>query len=281
MRLLEPIRALVAAVAAAGGVARVTTLVREGHTRHRIAAALSDGLLERVRRDWVALPGADTYLVAAARNGVVLSCVTAARRIGLWVADRESQPHVAHPGRGRTRAIPAVTVHWNRAVVPRHPDALVDAVENILMTVAVCQPLEQARVIWESALNQKLIDLGALSRLPWTGVARSLLSEALPWSDSGLETLFRTRLRWLKVAIFSQTWIAGHRVDFLLGERLVVQIDGGHHVGAQRDADIAHDAALMLLGYHVIRVSYVQIIHHWPEVQDRIMRAVAQGLHLA
>ncbi|MGU3645208.1 endonuclease domain-containing protein [Microbacterium sp. C23T] len=79
----------------------------------------------------------------------------------------------------------------------------------------------------------------------------------------------------------SQIWIHGHRADFLIGDRLVVQIDGGHHVGLQRAEDVAHDAALMLLGHHVIRVTYVQVIERWPDVQDLIMRAVAQGLHRA
>ncbi|HYP73948.1 MAG TPA: DUF559 domain-containing protein, partial [Microbacterium sp.] len=72
----------------------------------------------------------------------------------------------------------------------------------------------------------------------------------------------------------------GHRVDFLIGARLILQIDGGTHVGAQRDSDIRHDAQLMLLGYHVIRVGYDQVVGRWHEVQDLIMRAVAQGLHL-
>ncbi|WP_343045361.1 DUF559 domain-containing protein [Microbacterium pseudoresistens] len=70
-------------------------------------------------------------------------------------------------------------------------------------------------------------------------------------------------------------------MDCLIGERLIVQIDGGHHVGAQRTSDIDHDARLMLRGYHVIRVSYVQLMHRWPEVQLLIMTAIAQGLHRA
>jgi hypothetical protein len=37
----------------------------------------------------------------------------------------------------------------------------------------------------------------------------------------------------------------------------------------------------MLAGYHVIRVSYVHLVDDWPAVQDLIMRAVAQGLHLS
>ena len=89
------------------------------------------------------------------------------------------------------------------------------------------------------------------------------------------------RLLWLRLPIIPQAWIAGRRVDFLVGDRLVLQIDGGHHVGAQREQDIEHDAQLMLMGYHVIRVGYTQVIDRWHTVQDLITRAVAQGLHLA
>ena len=64
-------------------------------------------------------------------------------------------------------------------------------------------------------------------------------------------------------------------------DRLVLQIDGAHHTGAQRDEDIAHDATLTLMGYHVIRVSYRHVVDDWASVQDTIMRAVAQGLHRA
>ena len=59
----------------------------------------------------------------------------------------------------------------------------------------------------------------------------------------------------------------------------MLQVDGGHHVGLQRAEDVAHDAALTLLGYHVIRVTYVQVVERWHEVQDLVQRAVAQGLH--
>ncbi|WP_309082499.1 endonuclease domain-containing protein [Microbacterium sp.] len=91
----------------------------------------------------------------------------------------------------------------------------------------------------------------------------------------------RARLRWLRVPIRIQTWIAGHRVDALIGDRLVLQIDGATHVGAQRSEDIRHDAELKLMGYHVIRVSYTQVMFEWHVVQDLIMRAIAQGLHRA
>jgi very-short-patch-repair endonuclease len=218
-------------------------------------------------------------LVAAARAGVVLTCVTQAQRLGLWVLET-GRPHVAaRPHSGRAPLGTAV-VHWSAPVVPRHPDSLIDSVENVLVAVAACQPLEAALAIWESALRQGRAQRAALARLALPSSARHLLETADLFSDSGLETFVVPRLRWLGLPLRRQIWIGGHRVDLLIGERLVLQIDGGHHVGAQRDADIAHDAALMLLGYHVIRVSYRQVVDGWHEVQETIMRAIAQGLHL-
>lgn len=58
----------------------------------------------------------------------------------------------------------------------------------------------------------------------------------------------------------------------------VARQGGVVRTSALRDA---HDAALMLLGYRVIRVTSVQVTQRWHEVQDLIMRAVAQGLHRA
>jgi very-short-patch-repair endonuclease len=140
---------------------------------------------------------------------------------------------------------------------------------------------EQALAIWESALRQGTVDRAALQRLPLPPSARRLCAEARLFADSGLETLLPTRLRWLKLPLMPQAWILGRPVDLLIGERLVIQIDGGHHVGAQRAADNAHDALLLVHGFHVIRVSYGEIIDDWLTVQARIMAAVAQGLHRA
>ncbi len=268
------------AVGARGGVARTVTLIRAGHSRARIGVALDAGLLVRVRRGWVALPGADAELVAAARGAVVLTCVTAARRLGLWVLAEDRCHVAADPHRGGP-APERATVHWARPLVPRGVDELVDPIENVLATVASCQPHEAALTVWDSAVRQGLVSKAELGRLPLGPASRALLDAVEEYTDSGIETLFRVRLRWLRVRILHQIWLAGHRADFLLGERLVVQIDGGHHVDGQRAADLAHDAALMLQGYHVLRFTYAQIVGDWPAVQSAIMRAVAQRLHLA
>ncbi|MDQ2661402.1 MAG: DUF559 domain-containing protein [Actinomycetota bacterium] len=170
-------------------------------------------------------------------------------------------------------------VHWAKPLVPRHPDALIDPIENVLTLVALCQPFEAALAVWESALRKGLVETHALERMPLPAVARNVLESAFPFSDSGLESFVVPRLKWLNLPLVPQVWISGHRVDFLIGERLVLQIDGGHHVGEQRESDIEHDAQLVLLGYHVIRVGYRQVVERWSSVHDVIVRAVAQGLH--
>lgn len=219
-------------------------------------------------------------LVAAARRGVVLSCVTLAARKGLWVLDA-SEPHVAAPSTsGHTRVTRGV-IHWSRPTFPRDPDSCEDTLENALILVARCQTYESALATWESALRQNLVDPGMLERAPLPPAARRLLAEARPFADAGTESIFRTRLSWLNTPNTPQVWLHGHRVDFLIGERLVIQIDGGHHVGPQRTSDIAHDALLKLHGYHVIRIGYTQLMDEWPAVQATILAAIGQRLHLA
>lgn len=263
------------------GVARVETVVESGVSRYEIGQAVEHGLLVRPARGWVAVPDADPMLVGAARTGVVLTCVTQARRLGLWVHEQRPDIHVGATPGSRGRKPRKLRVHWARPVVARHPDQLEDPIENVLAIVAECEPYEQALATWESALNKGLVDHEVLAALPLRPAARRLRREAWPFSDAGLETYLRPRLRWLRIPMYFQTWIAGHRVDALIGDRLVLQVDGATHTGSQRSADIRHDAELKLRGFHVIRVSYAQVMHEWHIVQDLIMRAVAQGLHLA
>lgn len=262
-----------------GGIARTRTLRDQGVSAWSIRRALERGDVLRPRQGWLSSPDADPALVAAAESGTVISCVSQATRLGLWTFDDgwhvALAPHakLSRPVRGR--------VHWHKPLIPRDPDSLVDPVENVLAVVADCQPYENALAIWESAIRNDLADMEALAGYPLRPAARRLLDEAAPHADSGLETVVVPRLRWLGLPLRRQIVIAGHRVDLLIDDRLVVQIDGGHHVDEQRMRDNEHDARLRLMGYHVIRVGYRQVLRDWASVQDLIARAVAQGLHRA
>lgn len=265
-------------VARRGGVIRSGELRALGWSAHRLGQAVASGRLIRPVKGWVAVPGADPDLLAAAQRGGTLTCVSQARRIGLWTP-RFTETHLAVTRPGSQGSPEGYRFHWARPVRPREPDALEDHLENLLGYVAVCLPYEEALAVWESALQRGMTDLLTLQRLPYTGAARRLLADSTPFSDSGLETYVRRRLRWLDISLVPQVWIEGHRVDFLLGARLVLQIDGGHHVGPQRTRDIEHDARLALRGYTVIRVGYEQVVFRWHEVHESVTSAIARGLH--
>lgn len=261
------------------GVAPTREILRLGHSKHRVGRAVAEGRVTRPRRGWVALRDADPDLLSAARHGVVLTCVTQAKRLGLWVLEHREFHVGAKPG---AHVAPEVgVVHWRRPLILRPPGTLMDRIENVLDHVAHCQPHDAALAVWDSALQKGLIDHPALSTLPLRGASRALLDECTPFADSGLETLFRTRFGWLRLPIRQQSHAHGHRVDIRIGDRLIVQIDGLTHTGAQRDADNVHDAHLGTRGYHVIRISYQQVVHRWHEVEDLVLDAVARGLHRA
>lgn len=263
-----------------GGVTRTRVLLERGVTRHRLARAVAEGSLRRIKHGWVASPDADPTRVFAARHGLTISCVLQARRLGLWVRDREAQ-HFAVPRPGAELRPAATRLHYHRPLIPREPYCLADRVENVLWIVGHCQPHPEAVATWDAALNLGMVDREYLERLPLNGVARRVLADTSPFADSGLESHVRQRLRWLRLKLHWQAWVLGHRVDFLIGERLVLQIDGRDHVGRQRASDTSHDARLTLRGYTVIRVGYEEVMYRWPDVQSLIMAAVAQGLHRA
>ncbi|AMB58640.1 endonuclease domain-containing protein [Microterricola viridarii] len=269
-------------LAARDGIAHTQQALRAGFTRYAIRAAVDAAVIGRVRRDWIALPDAPPELRAAAELGGRLACLSAVKRLGLWhLADGQEHFSAAH-GSGHTAVGPGQRMHWSIGPVALSRHALVEPVENALVHVAECQPFENALAVWDSALNSKLVTPHHLGRLQLrTRAARAVRQAMSGLSDSGIETIPITRLGALGIRVRQQVAIAGHRVDGLIGERLVLQIDGfAHHsTAAQRGADIAHDRALTLLGYTVLRVDYRQVLFGWAQVEADILRAIAQGLH--
>ena len=171
-----------------GGVARVERLKALGIGRRALDRALASGELFRIRRGWVALPGADPVLVAAARAGVVVTCISQAARLGLWVHETPQEFHVAVDPHGASAQTDRAHVHWARPVIPRHPESLADPIENVLALVADCEPFERALATWESALNKGLVTLAGLAEYPWNHAARDVLTQANPFADAGTET---------------------------------------------------------------------------------------------
>lgn len=251
-------------------------LIDAGWRPDAIRSAVAAEKLVRAGRQWILLPDAGEDLHLAASTGSTLTCVTAAAREELWMPEKSPLTHLAVPP-GTRRGVARARTHWARPVVSRLERSLTDPIENVLALVAVCQTHEFALTVWDSALRSRKTTLEDLHAVTWPGEqARRLLREATARSHSGLETRFCTRMRRIGVAVRQQVEIAGHRVDALVGRRVVVQLDGfAHHSDpAQRRADIAHDRALQRLGYIVLRFDYHEVMNEWDRVQAAVLQAL-------
>lgn len=269
---------------------------RIGHRDDLLRAGFGIGLLREfvragqaslIRRVWIALPDAPHDLSTAARAGGRVTCVALARRRKWWMPDDVGSELHVHltPGSGSARlgdTWPGV-LHWTKPVSLVRPHELVASVEDALAHIAVCLPFDTALVLWESAARKEGLSGEALRGIPFRSrAARELAASVTELSDSGLETLVVTPLRRWGLRVRQQVKLAGRFVDIVVGDRLVLQVDGYEfHTSAQRSSDIAHDAELRLRGYTVLRLSYAQIVHDWDAVAAIIRRAIAAGLHLA
>jgi len=191
--------------------------------------------------------------------------------------------HLAVPGTSSRITSPIRVLHWAPGPAPAARFAVDDPILNVLYQVARCLEPAEATAIWESALRKTLVTLTQLRRTAWRSTAVGTVLEMVgALSDSGVETAFIRICRTCGVAVRQQVMIDGHPVDALIGERLVVQLDGFEFHGTAKDRrrDLRQDARLALLGYTVLRFDYQQVMFDPGYVQQTIVNAVAQGLHL-
>lgn len=154
----------------------------------------------------------------------------------------------------------------------------------MLVHVADCLPHVEALVVWESAVRRGLTSVAVLHRVLWPRLkARALLSEVTGQSDSLLETIALDGLRHAGIPVRQQVELMGHRVDALIGDRLVLQFDGHQfHSGvAERRRDAEHDARLLLAGWTVLRFTYEHVVRRFEYVLRTVEGAIEQRLHLA
>jgi very-short-patch-repair endonuclease len=249
-----------------------------------VQAAVAAGAVDIIRRRWLATSAAPTDKLAAAQAGARVACITLARERGWWMPEEtDARRHLSLLPHARAGTIGKDDVaHWTKPVAPASAHSLHESIEDALAHIAVCTAPEAARVLWESAIRIEKLSVEALRNVVWTTRAASELALVVTdLSDSGLESIFLLRLEPWGLPIRQQVILAGHPVDFLIGERLVVQVDGhAHHSSAaDRGRDVRHDAELRLRGYTVLRFTYAQVLHDWPAVERAIARAAAAALH--
>ena len=236
--------------------------------------------LRSVGRQWLALDSAPPALVAAALARSRLACVSAAEHHGLSLLQSPEVPHFWAPPHARVPTALRARQHRSRPLLAPRPEQLVESLPDLLQHVAGCLPHVEALVVWESALRRRLITVGALRRVAWrSATARALASEADSASDSLLETILADALRHLGIPFRQQVRVIAHPVDFVIGMRLVVQLDGHEfHAGrAQRAVDAEHDARLQLEGWRTLRFTYEDVTGRLPHVLDLIRRCLVPG----
>lgn len=205
--------------------------------------------------------------------------MAALRRHGIWVPEHHRKLHV----RPENRGAPVHGACRLHGPIPR-PDRSVDDVLTAVRFAARCLEAEGLIVVVDSVLNGK--------RATRQEVERALMASPqsvrrhLDWTDgeaqSGTETMVRLRQRARNIAVTTQHRVPGvGRVDLLVGERLVIEVDShAHHTGVERyEADRARDRRLVQLGYVVLRLSYKQVVHDWPETEKVILDLVRRREH--
>ena len=262
-------------------VAPTRALRARGFSDHLIAKAIRSGSIYRVRNGWVALSTAAPETATAVRVGGGLSCVSALRRAGVWLPHDERIHVAVHSNASRLRPAQGTVIHWTR---PVGAAAAVDGVAQSLIQAAGCLAPEFALVALDSALNKRLASTGELSSAFAHAPARAqhLLALADEGSQSGLETLARYRLRRWRVGLRTQVVIPGvGRVDVLIGDRLVLELDGRgfHDETGSFEEDRRRDLELHRLGYIVVRLSYRQVMEQWPRAESVLLTMIRRGDH--
>lgn len=261
----------------AGGIARGRTLQGRGMSRKALARAVADGRILRIRAGVFAAPAANPLLVEAAAHGGALTCGAALHLHGIWVLTEPDAVHVWLGRNGRTH--PHLGCHCTGHFFDGDTVFGLVSVETALLHVQRCAGDESFFVSFESAWRLRKISRAARARIraDLPECSRWLVDFARPDADSGLESLVRLRLHLLGIPVLCQVTIDGvGRVDFVIGERLIVEIDGteNHAAPIHRRKDLRRDAAASAQGYESLRFTYAQVMYDWPSVQAAVIAAL-------
>ena len=260
-------------------------LRESGLSRRQIGTRVGTGSLVPVRKGVYARAGACQPVRTAARHGGRLACVAAARHLGLWVLAQDLTTHVWLGSQGHAYAHEgcACVTHWDDG--PATDSFGLPSVPRILRQVLACRGLEEFFVTLESALHAKMISPAGVAwlRTVTNDAARDAIAFARSDADSGLESLLRWRLRRHGLRLRSQvTIVSVGIVDFLIGESLIIEVDGreNHSEPSDRHKDLERDANAAAWGYVTLRFDFALIVHDWETVELAILAHVDRGLHM-
>lgn len=270
------------------GIVSAAQLMDAGWSRRSINSALSNGNLVRVAYGSYCFAPLSTedLAIRAVKLGCWVTCFSALERHGLWVPRIPGPPHLCttynrlSSGKARSKSVGSHR-RWTRN--PSKAPVL-DIVDSLTEAIH-CGTSEQAFIVLESALRLGKVTPTEVDRIVGKCFAYQAKSLGSPgrFSESGTESAFAFRMNRLGIRFRQQVNIAGiGRVDFLIGDSLVVELDSFEHHQASRrgfNRDRERDADLHLRGYRVIRLTYDQVFYKWEECERRVVEAIRQGFH--
>lgn len=267
------VHAIEAACLAHYGVISTGALAANGFGRTKVAAAERSGVLQRAGRGYYRMEEAPASLVAAASLGSSLTCVSAAALSGWWVLNAPEELHVRadKPVHG-----PGIQLHRGKRSAAR----LVCSPSAIVLDAFRCLPKLDALVIAESAVARNAVSKSALISAfgrPQDWRIRALLEGMSRKTASPLEVCARYNLLASGLPVQREVTVAGvGRVDFLVGDRLIVEIDGYEfHSGRaeyRNDRDRWNRATAR--GFITLRITAEMILRD-PEEFIRLVQAAA------
>lgn len=262
-------------------------LIAAGHTKREIAEAVADGTATRVRRGIFLRDPVQSSLDFAKLFRGSVTCLSALRHYGIWTPTDSGLHHIRVKRRQRYRLPPELDSYLLRCRVhsltddPAIPDGQVDSFTEAIRCAVRCTTHEQLVAILESVMRVNHFDLLGLD-LPRSGRLGAAVAAASPRpGESGVETLVRLRMERLRISFQTQCWVGPYRLDFLVGERLVIEIDGFEFHADQQSfrRDRERDRYLELRGYRVLRFTAAEVLYDWDACEAEILAAVRARIH--
>ena len=154
---------------------------------------------------------------------------------------------------------------------------------EILLHVVECQPPHLALAVLDSAVHSGRASAGFVrSAVSETRRGAVLASCLDPGAGAGGESILRWHLRAAGIGFRTQVLIEGlYRSDFLIGRRLIVEVDGREHHGmlAGFERDRRLDRELQLRGYVILRFTYRELLDDPGRVIATILAVVRSDRH--
>lgn len=257
-----------------------------GFTIGSVRAAIERGHIERVIRGWYCDQGADRDAVRAMRLGGRATCVSSLRIHGAW-SPPDAGLHIGFPSHasGRRAAIrglpPRAVTHWHPKEGGTGSAYPVAPVELAVADLLTCQPPYYSIAVLDSLLHRRIVGRNRLESMILAGPRRTrfLADQLEPRSEEGIESVVRFRLAAAGIRCTVQVVVrSGTRVDLLLDDWLVLEIDGRgtHALKATFTRDRVRSARMIREGRIVLQVAYATVIYDWPFVQDTVQAVIRQ-----